>query len=263
MEKYQAEAWVEIIDFLRQYGLNEFEVPTPYTGLSRTIAFLKHKLGEPPKIVPDCAERITAFRNKVSGKILKRHSELKGMFCVRDGKSPFFSIHNLLNHATHYQIYSALSKDRVEYKIGDYTLQGKIILFYIEDNRLAVRTSNFRDGDYDINSIKKAERKLLLKINGKDYYKGDVIFFPTKDSKDRYFVATDFLSEEVIKKYSPIFSSVPDCDKWIADSQRKLKGEIFKDHSDKLGLLWTNDQWQTVMDAMDEYAQQEVKNAIP
>jgi hypothetical protein len=40
----------------------------------------------------------------------------------------------------------------------------------------------------------------------------------------------------------------------------KLKGDIFKDHSDKLGLLWTNDQWQTVMDAMDEYAQQEVKN---
>jgi hypothetical protein len=42
----------------------------------------------------------------------------------------------------------------------------------------------------------------------------------------------------------------------------KLKGDIFKDHSDKLGLLWTNDQWQTVMDAMDEYAQQEVKNIV-
>ena len=40
----------------------------------------------------------------------------------------------------------------------------------------------------------------------------------------------------------------------------KLKGDIFKEHSDKLGLLWTNDQWQAVMDAMDEYAQQEVKN---
>ena len=42
----------------------------------------------------------------------------------------------------------------------------------------------------------------------------------------------------------------------------KLKGDIFKDHSDKLGLLWTNDQWQTVMNAMDEYAQQEVKNIV-
>jgi hypothetical protein len=42
----------------------------------------------------------------------------------------------------------------------------------------------------------------------------------------------------------------------------KLKGDIFKYHSDKLGLLWTNDQWQTVMDAMDEYAQQEVKNIV-
>ena len=36
----------------------------------------------------------------------------------------------------------------------------------------------------------------------------------------------------------------------------KLKGTIFKEHSDKLGLLWTNDQWQTVIDAMDEYANQ-------
>jgi hypothetical protein len=42
----------------------------------------------------------------------------------------------------------------------------------------------------------------------------------------------------------------------------KLKGDIFKDHSDKLGLIWTNDEWQTVMDAMDEYAQQEVKNIV-
>lgn len=36
----------------------------------------------------------------------------------------------------------------------------------------------------------------------------------------------------------------------------KLKGDIFKDQSDKLKLLWTNDQWQTVMDAMEEYADQ-------
>lgn len=42
----------------------------------------------------------------------------------------------------------------------------------------------------------------------------------------------------------------------------KLKGDIFKAHSDKLGLLWTNDQWQTVMDAMEEYAQQEVKKMV-
>jgi hypothetical protein len=42
----------------------------------------------------------------------------------------------------------------------------------------------------------------------------------------------------------------------------KLKGDIFKEHSDKLGLLWTNDQWQTVMDAMDEFAQQEVKKIV-
>lgn len=42
----------------------------------------------------------------------------------------------------------------------------------------------------------------------------------------------------------------------------KLKGDIFKNHSDKLGLLWTNNQWQTVMDAMDEYAQQEVENIV-
>lgn len=42
----------------------------------------------------------------------------------------------------------------------------------------------------------------------------------------------------------------------------KLKGDIFKGHSDKLGLLWTIDQWQAVMDAMYEYAQQEVRNIV-
>jgi len=39
----------------------------------------------------------------------------------------------------------------------------------------------------------------------------------------------------------------------------KLKGDILKEHSDKLGLLWTIDQWQTIINSMEEYAQQKVK----
>ncbi|HET6224644.1 MAG TPA: hypothetical protein VFF27_00100 [Bacteroidia bacterium] len=42
----------------------------------------------------------------------------------------------------------------------------------------------------------------------------------------------------------------------------KLRGDIFKEHSDKLGLLWTNDQWQTAINSMEEYANLRVKEAL-
>lgn len=43
-------------------------------------------------------------------------------------------------------------------------------------------------------------------------------------------------------------------------STNMQRGDIFKKHSDKLGLLWTSEQWETVMAAMCEFAEQEVKN---
>ena len=36
----------------------------------------------------------------------------------------------------------------------------------------------------------------------------------------------------------------------------KLRGDILKEHSDKLDLLWTNDQWETIINAMEEYSNQ-------
>lgn len=62
---------------------------------------------------------ILSFRDEQYGKILKRDSQLKNMYCFNDGKSPFFELDDLIKNPN-MKIFSILrNKDEEVFTIGD------------------------------------------------------------------------------------------------------------------------------------------------
>lgn len=133
---------------------------------------------------------ILSFRHKGSNYIWKKDSQLKGLFCLVDGKIPFTSLEEINKYPKVYEIHSIkrLSDGEV-FTIGD-KIQSKYFIPYneirtIQRFKIISNTINVEqdEGITNLNDIKKVKKPLFTTEDGEEIFEEDRFYFVSKDFK--------------------------------------------------------------------------------